>query len=95
MGRHSKPSTPSVSVAKIAVTGAVLSGGTIGLAAQSQAATDGEWDTVARCESSGNWAINTGNGYQGGLQFAPGTLVSKRRFMLVSRRHRSWPWHWR
>ena len=73
MGRHSKPSTPSVNVAKIAVTGAVLSGGALGLAAQSQAATDTEWDTVARCESSGNWAINTGNGYQGGLQFSPGT----------------------
>ena len=73
MGRHSKPSTPSVGVAKIAVTGAVLSGGTIGLASAAQAATDSEWDTVAHCESSGNWAINTGNGYQGGLQFAPST----------------------
>ena len=28
-----------------------------------------------RCESGGNWAINTGNGYQGGLQFSPGHLV--------------------
>ena len=73
MGRHSKPSTPSVNVAKIAVTGAVLSGGSMALAATSQAAPDSEWDTVARCESSGNWAINTGNGYQGGLQFAPST----------------------
>ena len=26
------------------------------------------WDRLARCESSGNWAINTGNGYYGGLQ---------------------------
>lgn len=31
------------------------------------------WDAVAACESGGNWAINTGNGYYGGLQFAPGT----------------------
>jgi len=31
------------------------------------------WDRVAACESSGNWAINTGNGYYGGLQFAPAT----------------------
>ena len=75
MGRHSKPSTSSASVAKIAITGAVLGGGTVGLAAQAQAATDGEWDTVARCESSGNWSINTGNGFQGGLQFAPGTWL--------------------
>lgn len=27
------------------------------------------WDAVAECESSGNWSINTGNGYYGGLQF--------------------------
>ena len=28
------------------------------------------WDDIARCESGGNWAINTGNGYYGGLQFS-------------------------
>ncbi|MCC6497986.1 MAG: transglycosylase family protein [Propionibacteriaceae bacterium] len=27
------------------------------------------WDRIARCESGGNWSINTGNGYYGGLQF--------------------------
>lgn len=27
------------------------------------------WDALARCESGGNWAINTGNGYYGGVQF--------------------------
>jgi LysM repeat protein len=31
------------------------------------------WDRLAQCESGGNWAINTGNGYSGGLQFAQGT----------------------
>jgi len=31
------------------------------------------WDALARCESGGNWAINTGNGYYGGLQFSLGT----------------------
>lgn len=31
------------------------------------------WDALAACESGGNWAINTGNGYYGGLQFAQGT----------------------
>ena len=31
------------------------------------------WAKVADCESSGNWAINTGNGYYGGLQFSMGT----------------------
>jgi resuscitation-promoting factor RpfB len=29
----------------------------------------GDWDRLAQCESGGNWAINTGNGYYGGLQF--------------------------
>ena len=28
------------------------------------------WNRIARCESGGNWHINTGNGYYGGLQFA-------------------------
>lgn len=31
------------------------------------------WDAIAQCESGGNWAINTGNGYYGGLQFAAST----------------------
>ena len=31
------------------------------------------WDSLAQCESGGNWAINTGNGYSGGLQFSSGT----------------------
>lgn len=31
------------------------------------------WDAVAACESGGNWATNTGNGYYGGLQFTPST----------------------
>jgi len=29
----------------------------------------GIWDAIAKCESGGNWAANTGNGYLGGLQF--------------------------
>lgn len=35
-------------------------------------AYDGDtvWDDLAQCESGGNWAINTGNGYYGGLQFS-------------------------
>ncbi|BDX30341.1 hypothetical protein TUM20985_08880 [Mycobacterium antarcticum] len=72
-GRHRKTPSSAVSVAKIAFTGAVIGGGSIAFAAQAGAATDGEWDKVASCEAGGNWAINTGNGYQGGLQFSPGT----------------------
>jgi hypothetical protein len=41
------------------------------------ASADGmNWDAVAQCESGGNWAINTGNGYYGGLQFSLGTWRS-------------------
>ncbi|SPM30833.1 Mycobacterium terramassiliense ORFan [Mycobacterium terramassiliense] len=75
-GRHRKPTTSSISVAKIAFTGAVLGGGSIALAGQAAAATDGEWDQVARCESGGNWGINTGNGYHGGVQFSSSTWAS-------------------
>jgi len=54
----------------VALTGAaaisVLAMGT------AQAATH-NWDGVAQCESGGNWAINTGNGYFGGLQFSQST----------------------
>jgi hypothetical protein len=75
-GRHRKPTTSHISVAKIAFTGAVLGGGSIALAGQAAAATDGEWDQVARCESGGNWGINTGNGYHGGVQFSTGTWAS-------------------
>ena len=39
-------------------------------------ATVSVWDAVAACESGGNWAINTGNGYYGGLQFSSSTWKS-------------------
>jgi hypothetical protein len=41
--------------------------------ASAQAARDVNWDAIAQCESGGNWRINTGNGYHGGLQFNPRT----------------------
>lgn len=75
-GRHRKQttSTTSKTIAKVALTSAVIGGGAaLASAGAANAATDAEWDRVAACESGGNWAINTGNGYHGGLQFAPGT----------------------
>ncbi len=39
-------------------------------AAPAHAASSATWDALAECESSGNWHINTGNGYYGGLQFS-------------------------
>jgi uncharacterized protein YabE (DUF348 family) len=35
-----------------------------------------DWDAVARCESTNNWQINTGNGFYGGLQFDIGTWLA-------------------
>lgn len=34
------------------------------------------WDALAACETGGNWAADTGNGFHGGLQFAPSTWTS-------------------
>jgi hypothetical protein len=75
-GRHRKPTTSTVGVAKLAFTGAVIGGGGIALAGHAAAAPDSEWDRVASCESGGNWGINTGNGYRGGLQFSQGTWAA-------------------
>ncbi|GAA1493785.1 transglycosylase family protein [Curtobacterium herbarum] len=49
----------------------------VGLAAAPASAADGStWDALAACESSGNWAANTGNGYYGGLQFTQSTWTA-------------------
>ncbi|MCH5643203.1 transglycosylase family protein [Gordonia sp. ABSL49_1] len=75
-GRHRKQTTNTTTktLAKVALTGAVLGGGAALMGTGSaSAATDAEWNQVAQCESGGNWAINTGNGYHGGLQFSPST----------------------
>ena len=37
------------------------------------AVTEEDWELLAQCESNGDWSINTGNGYHGGVQFAAGT----------------------
>lgn len=52
-----------VAAACVSVAGGVLFTDT------AAAAPEVNWDAIAQCESSGNWAINTGNGYYGGLQF--------------------------
>ncbi|MFJ4835710.1 transglycosylase family protein [Streptomyces sp. NPDC088747] len=61
-------------------TAAVLAGaallaplGLLAASGDAAAADSGVWDRIAQCESGGNWHINTGNGYYGGLQFSAGT----------------------
>jgi len=60
------------------ITGAIVAAPVAGLTAATtaSAATPSTWDAVAQCESSGNWAANTGNGFYGGLQFTPSTWAA-------------------
>ncbi|MFF6805163.1 transglycosylase family protein [Streptomyces sp. NPDC012616] len=57
------------------LAGAVLLAplGLLSATGEAAAADSGVWDRIAQCESGGNWHINTGNGYYGGLQFSAGT----------------------
>ena len=62
------------------ITGVAIAGSAtlvtgVALSAPAQAARS-VWDAVASCESGGNWDINTGNGYFGGLQFSSSTWRS-------------------
>ncbi|MFJ1708339.1 transglycosylase family protein [Kitasatospora sp. NPDC088346] len=45
-------------------------------ATSASAASVATWDKVAQCESTGNWSINTGNGFYGGLQFTSSTWAA-------------------
>jgi LysM repeat protein len=56
----------------LAVAGLATAGIALG-AAPAQAAPASVWDRVAACESGGDWSIDTGNGYYGGLQFSLST----------------------
>jgi hypothetical protein len=64
--------------------------GTAGLAAvlaagPAHADAGVNWDAIAKCESGGDWHRNSGNGYHGGLQFAPGTWRSNGGTQYASR----------
>ena len=70
---HMKQSTR---IASLAATAALGAGVAMAVGATPAHATDlSVWDRVAQCESSGNWAINTGNGFYGGLQFTRSTWL--------------------
>ncbi len=66
-GRH-RASAPS-NTGRIAAASAVA----VAVGLISAAEPTNVWDDLANCESSGNWSINTGNGFSGGLQFTPST----------------------
>ncbi|MEV5236099.1 transglycosylase family protein [Streptomyces pseudogriseolus] len=73
-GRHRRYQPNRINRASLTVTagGAGMALPLIGAGA-AQAADVGTWEKVAACESTGNWDINTGNGYYGGLQFSQST----------------------
>ena len=77
-GRHRAPSTAS-KLRRRATTVAATAGvaAVAPLLATTPAHADSvNWDAIAACESGGNWSINTGNGYYGGLQFSSGTWLA-------------------
>ncbi|MCQ9181499.1 LysM peptidoglycan-binding domain-containing protein [Streptomyces sp. IBSBF 2953] len=74
-GKHRRPSKATRAAALAGVTGVAIAAPLMA-AGNASAATASEWDTVAQCESGGNWSINTGNGYYGGLQFAASTWAA-------------------
>jgi hypothetical protein len=57
----------------MAVLGGALAAAPLAVSTATANADSVNWDAVAACESGGNWAINTGNGYFGGLQFTMST----------------------
>jgi ABC-type transport system substrate-binding protein len=74
-GKHRRPSKATRIATLAGVTTAAVAVPLMG-ATGASAATTSEWDTVAQCESGGNWSIDTGNGYYGGLQFSYGTWLA-------------------
>lgn len=63
-----QPVTEQVTVGTKAKPAATTAGSNTGAAAPAMM-NEAMWDKIAQCESGGNWSINTGNGYYGGLQF--------------------------
>jgi resuscitation-promoting factor RpfA len=57
-------------VIEMALASTLAVGIPVALASTADAAAPSKWDKIAKCESGGNWAIATGNGYYGGLQFS-------------------------
>ncbi|MGO4596090.1 transglycosylase family protein [Terrabacter sp. 2RAF25] len=75
LSKHAAAKKVSVKqrIAGVGIAGAATIIGGITTAGSAKAAS--VWDRVAACESSGNWSINTGNGFYGGLQFVQSTWV--------------------
>ncbi|MFE9481315.1 FG-GAP-like repeat-containing protein [Streptomyces spororaveus] len=69
-----RPFSARIAIASAAaLTTCTAAFGIAATAGTAQAASVTTWDKVAQCESGGNWAINTNNGYYGGVQFSQST----------------------
>ena len=77
-GRHRAPTTAGKLRRRAATVAAVAGAAAVTplLAAGPAHADSVNWDAIAQCESGGNWTINTGNGYHGGLQFSRSTWLA-------------------
>ncbi|MFJ9692973.1 transglycosylase family protein [Kitasatospora sp. NPDC101183] len=71
-GRHRRRTQAEKVIAVAGVAGVGLALPLL-TATGASAAPASTWDAVAQCESGGNWSINTGNGFYGGLQFTSST----------------------
>lgn len=78
MAAHKKPNRVRALLAGATGVSTVAVALTVGGGSPASAATTTTWDKVADCESSGNWEINTGNGFYGGLQFTRSTWLAYR-----------------
>jgi hypothetical protein len=74
-GRHRAPTQTARIVARSTAGATAFALPLVGMTT-AHAATEEQWDNVAQCESGGNWHINTGNGFYGGLQFTQSTWAS-------------------
>ncbi|MFC0114831.1 transglycosylase family protein [Kibdelosporangium aridum] len=75
-GKHRRPTFATRTIARVAIAGLAVGAPLAIAAAPAQAEGSVNWDAIAQCESGGNWSINTGNGYSGGLQFHPRTWTA-------------------
>ena len=74
LGRHRRPQPPTAGVSLVKAAGATAIGVTLPvLSAGAARAETSPWESVASCESGGDWSINSGNGFYGGLQFTAST----------------------
>ena len=71
MARHARKTASKF--AKFAASTVAVGTASAIFSPAAHAAPDSDWDRLAQCESGGNWAINTGNGFHGGLQFTAST----------------------